>query len=100
MKVSDFDYNLPEELIAQHPLEQRDSSRLLVDGATGAMAHRKFTHLPEYLRLVYIIVANDTRVIPARIFARKLTGCQILLLEETETTHGKRWSAAGRSRKG
>jgi len=86
MKVSDFDYDLPESLIAQHPLERRDASRLLVlDGATGAIDHRKFTDLPEYLRPGDILVANDTRVIPARVFARKPTGgrVEILLLEET-----------------
>ena len=87
MKVSDFDYELPDALIAQQPAEPRDSSRLLVlDGATGAISHRHFRDLTEYLRSGDILVANDTRVIPARLFATKPTGgrVEILLLHQLE----------------
>lgn len=93
MKVSDFDYDLPETLIAQQPLELRDASRLLVhDGATGKIAHRRFRDLLEYLRPGDILVANDTRVIPARLYARKPTGgrVEILLLQRLE---GETWQA-------
>lgn len=87
MKVSDFDYDLPEALIAQQPVEPRDAGRLLVlDGATGAINHRRFRDLPDYLRPGDILVANDTRVIPARLFAVKPTGgrVEILLLQRRE----------------
>mgnify|MGYP001202592656 CR=1 FL=1 len=87
MKVSDFDYDLPESLIAQHPVEPRDASRLLVLNAlTGDIEHRHFRDLIDYLRPGDILIANDTRVIPARIFARKPTGgrVEILLLDRLE----------------
>lgn len=93
MKVSDFDYDLPESLIAQQPLEPRDASRLLVlDGTTGKVDHRHFRDLLEYLRPGDILVANDTRVIPARLYARKPTGgrVEILLLQRLE---GETWQA-------
>ncbi|MBP6016287.1 MAG: tRNA preQ1(34) S-adenosylmethionine ribosyltransferase-isomerase QueA [Candidatus Promineofilum sp.] len=80
MKVSDFDYDLPAALIAQHPLEPRDASRLLVLDPAGRIEHRRFRDLPQYLRPGDILVANDTRVIPARIFARKPTGGRIEIL--------------------
>jgi S-adenosylmethionine:tRNA ribosyltransferase-isomerase len=87
MKVSDFDYDLPQQHIAQHPVEPRDASRLLVlDGVSGAISHRQFTDLPAYLRAGDVLVANDTRVIPARLFARKPTGgrVELLLLEQID----------------
>lgn len=87
MKVSDFDYDLPEALIAQRPVEPRDASRLLVlDPATGAITHRVFRDLPDYLRPGDILVANDTRVMPARLYGQKTTGgrVEILLLEQNE----------------
>ncbi len=72
MKTSDFDYYLPPELIAQHPAEPRDSSRLLViDGKTGKFEHRHFFNLPDYLREGDVMVMNDSRVIPARLFGKK-----------------------------
>ena len=89
MKVSDFDYDLPPALIAQQPAEPRDASRLLVlDGATGAIAHRRFRDLGDYLRPGDVLVANDTRVIPARLFGHKPTGgrLEILLLEKMDET--------------
>ena len=69
MHTSDFDYHLPPELIAQTPLEPRDSSRLLVlDRRTGITDHRRFTALPGYLRPGDLMVFNQSRVIPARLF--------------------------------
>ena len=69
MKTSDFYYDLPQELIAQHPVEPRDSSRLMVmDRATGAIEHRIFRDVTDYLRPGDCLIVNDSRVLPARIF--------------------------------
>ena len=78
MDVTDFDYELPQELIAQHPVEPRDSSRLLVmDKKTGELEHRHFYNLPEYLKPGDVLVFNDTRVIPARLHGVKTTGAHV-----------------------
>ncbi|MDR0905067.1 MAG: tRNA preQ1(34) S-adenosylmethionine ribosyltransferase-isomerase QueA [Oscillospiraceae bacterium] len=75
MKTSDFNYNLPEELIAQTPLERRDGSRLLtLDKRTGVVAHRKFTDLTSLLNAGDCLVLNDSRVLPARLFGNLETG--------------------------
>jgi S-adenosylmethionine:tRNA ribosyltransferase-isomerase len=80
MKSCELDYELPPELIAQHPLERRDGSRLLVyDRATRAVRHRRFSDLPEELR-GELVVVNDTRVVPARIPIESPRG-EVLLLE-------------------
>ena len=72
MRTSDFDYHLPPELIAQTPAEPRDSSRLLVlDRATGSTEHRRFTDILEYLRPGDLMVFNQSRVIPARLFGKR-----------------------------
>lgn len=91
MKLSDFDYTLPPELIAQHPVEPRDAARLLVvDRATGRLEHRGFRDLPEYLRPEDVLVLNNTRVIPARLRARKETGgaVEVLLLRPAAESGG------------
>src|SRR6266496_3495045 len=81
MKTSDFDYNLPESSIAQTPLEPRDASRLLVlHRDTGELEHRIFRDVGDYLRVGDLLVLNQTRVIPARIYARKETGGRVELL--------------------
>ena len=83
MKTADFDFQLPEELIAQTPLERRDSSRLLtLDKATGAVAHHHFYDLPRFLRPGDCLVLNDSRVLPARLIGYRPTGgaCEVLLL--------------------
>src|SRR5688572_16266119 len=81
MKTSDFDYNLPEASIAQTPAEPRDSSRLLVlHRQTGELEHRIFRDVAEYLNSGDLLVVNQTRVIPARIFAKKETGGRVELL--------------------
>lgn len=88
MKTSDFDYNLPESSIAQTPAEPRDSSRLLVlHRDTGELEHRIFRDVTDYLRAGDLLVLNQTRVIPARIFARKDTGgrVELLLLRRRDT---------------
>jgi S-adenosylmethionine:tRNA ribosyltransferase-isomerase len=71
VRTSDFEYSLPEELIAQEPLAQRDESRLMViDRAKGTLAHRHFRDLPDFLRLGDLLVFNNSKVIPARLRAR------------------------------
>lgn len=89
MKTSDFDYELPESFIAQTPVEPRDSSRLMVlDRSTGQLAHRVFREIGEYLNPGDLLVINQTRVIPARLNARKRTGgkAEILLLRRESDT--------------
>ena len=88
MKTSDFDYHLPESSVAQTPAEPRDSSRLLVlHRDTGKIDHRIFRDVADYLRAGDLLVLNQTRVIPARIFAHKETGgrVEILLLRRRDT---------------
>jgi S-adenosylmethionine:tRNA ribosyltransferase-isomerase len=81
LKTSDFDYNLPESSIAQSPAEPRDSSRLLVlHRATSAIDHRIFRDIGDCLNPGDLLVLNQTRVIPARIYARKETGGRVELL--------------------
>jgi S-adenosylmethionine:tRNA ribosyltransferase-isomerase len=88
MKVEMFDFHLPEELIAQTPLEDRTSSRLMVlDKKTGSLQHETFKNLPAYLNPGDCLVLNDTRVLPARLFgAKEGTGAKIevLLLKQME----------------
>ncbi|NLZ90866.1 MAG: S-adenosylmethionine:tRNA ribosyltransferase-isomerase, partial [Clostridiales bacterium] len=72
MKVRDFHYCLPEELIAQKPLDQRDMSRLMIlDKKTGEIIHAAFRDVTAYLRAGDCLVLNDTRVMPARLFGYK-----------------------------
>ncbi len=81
MKTADFDYNLPPERIAQTPLEPRHSSRLLVlDRTRHTLVHKTFWEIGEFLRPGDLLVLNQTRVIKARIFARKETGGRVELL--------------------
>lgn len=88
MRTSDFHFDLPEGLIAQTPIQKRDNSRLLcLDKTTGACAHQHFHELPQLLRPGDLLVLNDSRVIPARLFGTKLpTGAAIefLLLERRD----------------
>ena len=84
MKTSDFNFELPPELIAQTPLDRRDASRLLVlDRSTGAWEHRHFFDRPSYLRPGDCLILNDSRVLPARLLGHRLPGggaCEVLLL--------------------
>ena len=84
MKTSDFYYDLPEELIAQTPLEQRDTSRLMtVDRKTGAVEHHHFYELLDYLNPGDCLILNNSRVLPARLLGQRLPGggaCEVLLL--------------------
>ncbi len=86
MKTSDFTFDLPEELIAQTPLERRDASRLMtLDRATGKTGHLHFYDLPDLLRPGDCLVLNDSRVLPARLIGNRLPGggvCEVLLLTD------------------
>ncbi|EXX88501.1 S-adenosylmethionine:tRNA ribosyltransferase-isomerase, partial [Paenibacillus darwinianus] len=100
MNVNDFDFELPEELIAQTPLAERTASRLLaLDKRSGEVAHRTFTDLKQYLRPGDTLVLNDTRVLPARLHGIKPdTGARIelLLLKQLE---GDRWETLAKPAK-
>ncbi|WOJ96272.1 tRNA preQ1(34) S-adenosylmethionine ribosyltransferase-isomerase QueA [Congregibacter brevis] len=86
MQRSDFNYDLPPELIAQQPLAERSASRLLcVDGETKALNHAQFSDLPSQLKPGDLLVFNDTRVLPARLFGVKETGGRVEILIERLT---------------
>lgn len=83
MRVADFQFDLPDELIARYPLAERSASRLLVlDGPSGALEHKNFASLLDYLRPGDLLVFNNTRVIPARLFAQKDSGGKAEILVE------------------
>lgn len=83
MKVSDFQFELPDELIARYPQEKRSASRLLcLDGQSGTVAHRQFTNIVEQLNEGDLLVFNDTRVIPARLLGEKESGGKVEVLVE------------------
>lgn len=89
MRVADFTFDLPDSLIARHPLAERRASRLLVlDGPSGALAHRHFADVLEFLRPGDLMVFNNTRVIPARLFGQKASGGRVeVLVERVLGTH-------------
>lgn len=92
MKVQDFNYTLPQELIAQTPAPERDQSRLLVlDRASGRITHTRFRNLPEFLMPADTVVLNDTKVIPARLTGKRITGGRVILLLIHEVSPG-RWT--------
>jgi S-adenosylmethionine:tRNA ribosyltransferase-isomerase len=106
VKTSDFDYDLPPDRIAQHPSSRRDASRLLaLDRARGALSHHVFADLPKLLRPGDLLVVNDTRVIPARLFGTVRRGgtpgaereVEVLLLREEPAVLPERiWTALAR----
>ena len=96
MKTSDFYYELPKKLIAQTPIERRDSSRLMVlDKHTGKTEHRHFYNLADYLDPGDCLVLNNSRVIPARLFGKRLTGGAVEVLLLTDKGDG-RWECLTR----
>ena len=100
MRIEDFDYHLPSELIAQTPIEPRDAARLLVDkGANGAL-HRQVRNLAKFCQPGDVIVVNDTKVIPARLRLRRKSGglAEVLLLEQNNS-EPSRWEALVRPAK-
>ena len=115
LKTADFDYDLPEALIAQHPTEKRDEARLMVlDKKTGSIEHRIFCDIKEFLHSGDVLVVNDSKVIPARIYGKKIredgsegADCEFLLLRqrsldlwETIVRPGKRLKEGARVRFG
>ena len=99
MRTDEFDYDLPPELIAQTPIEPRDASRLMVvDRATGELHHYHFRDLPKLLQPGDLLIHNESRVIPARLFARKPTGgrVEVLLLRPRSE---RVWEALVRGRR-
>jgi len=94
LKTSDFDYDLPPEHIAQHPVEPRDSARLLVlHRKSGVIEHTNFREIGQFLKPGDLLVLNETRVIPARLYARKMPGggrAELLLLRRED---GRTWEA-------
>ena len=100
MRTDLFDYELPKSFIAQQPAEPRDSSRLLVlDRASGNVEHRRFGEISAFLRAGDLLVANDSRVVPARLRAHKPTGgaVEIFLLRQLDGA-GREWSCLVRGR--
>ena len=100
--LSGYDYELPEERIAQYPPEVRGTSRLFVlDRASGCNIHTDFSHLPEYLPKNALLVVNNSRVVPARLFGQKPSGgkCELLVLTpppllEASAVRDEEWSHA------
>ncbi len=93
MRLSDFDYNLPADLIAQEPAPDRDASRLLVlSRQTGEIEHRRFSDLPAFLSAKDLLIVNDTKVIPARLYGTFADGkdVEVLLVRPIENSH---WDA-------
>ncbi len=101
MNIRDFDYPLPEELIAQAPVTPRDASRLLVLPPAGEPRHHLFTDLPALLSPGDLLVFNDTRVIPARLVGKKESGgrVELLLCEPLQGGMGRAWRAMGQASK-
>jgi S-adenosylmethionine:tRNA ribosyltransferase-isomerase len=99
MRLSELDYELPEELIAQAPLPQRDEARMMVlNRAQGLFEHSRFRKIGDYLHEGDLLVLNDTRVFPARLLVRKESGgrVELLMVRELEEPHGG-WLALMRS---
>ena len=94
LKLSDFDFDLPEKLIAQKPAKLRDRSRLMIlDRKTGAIGHAVFSDLPHHLPAPSLMVFNDTKVIPAKLLGHLVNSgraVEILLLRENNDGH---WEA-------
>jgi S-adenosylmethionine:tRNA ribosyltransferase-isomerase len=98
VRLKDLDFDFPEELIAQRPMEPRDSCRLMHLGADGSLSHRRFTDFPDLLQAGDSLVFNDTRVLPARIRAYKPTGgrVEVLFLRSCGAEGCDRWEALAR----
>ncbi len=98
MKLSDFDYDLDPELIAKYPLKDRDNAKLLVyDRHCGKIYHRRFKNIVDYLKPNDLLIINNTKVIPARIYAKKITGGTIELLM-VKKLDGNNWSCMAKGK--
>ncbi len=102
MQLNEFDFTLPEELIAQQPAPQREGSRLMcLERREQSIAVRNFTDILEYFQVGDLLVVNDTRVIPARLLGQKTTGgkAEILLVRRVVTAEGEEWLCLTKSSK-
>ncbi len=102
MLTSELDYELPQDLIAQSPAEPRDASRLMVlDARRGTISHHAFRDLPRFLNAEDALVLNETKVIPARLWARKPSGgkVELLFLRDLGADHGGTWEVLARPSK-
>ena len=100
MKTEDFDYNLPEELIAQTPLEKRDCSKLMVvDKKTGEIKHEIFHNIIKYLNKDDILVLNDTKVLPARIIGEKIDTSAVIELLLLKNIENNNWECLAKPAK-
>ena len=101
MRLTEFDFDLPQELIAQQPLANRSASRLLtLDRATSQIAHQQFSSLPDLLREGDLLVRNETRVLPARLLGKKQSGGQVEVLLVRQIDSGQNtWRCMTRSSK-
>ncbi|OGQ62671.1 MAG: tRNA preQ1(34) S-adenosylmethionine ribosyltransferase-isomerase QueA, partial [Deltaproteobacteria bacterium RIFCSPLOWO2_02_FULL_55_12] len=102
MELNDFIFDLPERLIAQHPLPERDASRLMVlSRETGHIEHSSFRDLAKYLKAGDVLILNDTRVIPTRVFGQKGSGGRVeLLLVDRTGADGDEWRCLAKPSKG
>ena len=99
LKLDDFDYYLPDSLIAKYPLEKRDNSKMLVlDKTTGEIEHKHFFDIVDYLNKDDILILNNTKVIPARLLGKKETGAKIEIFL-TRPFENNIWSALIRNSK-
>lgn len=103
VKLSEFDYNLPKELIAQYPLERRDRCRMMVmDRESGSIAHKTFEDIVSYFKAGDLLVLNNTKVIPARLYGKRKSGgkVELFLLEKKNPTCEALVRPAGRIKEG
>ncbi len=103
MRLSDFDYVLPKELIAKYPLKERDKCRLMVlDRERRSIAHKTFEDIAEYFSKGDLLILNDTKVIPARLFGKRKTGgkVELFLLEKKNPTCEALFRPSGRLKEG
>ncbi|MEY3165190.1 MAG: hypothetical protein RLZZ270_929, partial [Actinomycetota bacterium] len=98
MRLDDIDYELPAELIAQHPIEPRDSARLLVDLGNGRIAHRHVTDVVDQLSEGDVLVVNHTRVMHARLHLQRESGGRVEVLMLRERPGSSHWEALVRPR--
>ncbi len=99
MRLRELDYDLPEALIAREPLPERDQARMLIlERSTGRVEHSRFYKLPRHLREGDLLVFNNTRVLPARLIARKESGGEVeLLMVRPADTPAGAWIALART---
>ena len=100
LKTSDFDYNLPQELIAQNPLSDRESCKMLhLNRTTGKIEDKHFFDVIDYLNKDDVLVLNDTKVYPARIIAKRKTGAEVEIFLLNPYDNSNKWEALTKNAK-